>query len=229
MIIGLITYFFYMLLFVTIIVLTIFLYQSIRKIPIQNTGSGLSIDNKESSYLPLRINSAGVIPVIFASALLTMGLTIARLFPNYDPNTSIAAQIFSFNKPIGLVLYFCFIFLFTFFYSRIAVNPDQISENLQKNGSFIPGISPGKDTRNYIARILNRLNFSGGLYLGLLCALPYVITIIQGLPSALVIGGTGVIIMIGVSLDTIQQLKGRVIQEKIKAIAGDGQKEVLAL
>ena len=219
MIIGLVTYFFYLLLFVVIIVLAIFLYQSVRKIPIQNTGSGLSVDNKKSSYLPLRINSAGVIPIIFSSALLTTPLTIARLFPDYNAKTSVVAQIFSFNQPIGLTLYFLLIVGFTFFYSQIAVNPDQITDNLQKNGSFIPGISPGKDTRKYIVRILNRLNLSGGVFLGAICALPYVITIIKGLPSSLVVGGTGVIIMVGVSLDTIQQLKGRVIQEKLKSFS----------
>ena len=218
LVIGLITYFFYMLLFLSIIVLTVFLYQSVRKIPIQNTGSGLSMDNKDTSYLPLRINSAGVIPVIFASALLTTPLTIAQLFPNYDPNNSIVAFLFSFNKPVGLTFYFLLIVLFTFFYSQVAVNPDQITENLQKNGSFIPGVSPGVATKAYIKRILNRLNLSGGIFLGMICALPYIITIIKGLPSALVIGGTGVIIMVGVSLDTIQQLKGRVIQEKVKGL-----------
>jgi preprotein translocase subunit SecY len=154
----------YILFFVVILMVTVFINGSNRKIPIQQTGQGLTTDINNLPFLPIKLNAAGVIPVIFASSVMTIPGTIAQFLPQGEAKWFIAGDgsgangYLTLNTPSGLSLYFLFIILFSFFYSYIQINPQKLSENFEKGGKFIPGIKTGEDTEKHITRVLNRVN-----------------------------------------------------------------------
>ena len=205
-------FFYFFLVFVTV-----FFSQSYRYIPIQNVGSGLSKQKNSSSYLILRTNIAGVIPVIFATALLSIPLTIAR-FVNNPQITNVFNYLFNRQYPTALITDFIFIFLFTYFYSKITINPERFGENLQKSGSFIPGISPGYKTSLYVSKIINRINFFGASFLSIIAIIPYIILIIFRLPVNYGIGGTGMLIYVVVIINLFSQLSARLTQIEYKKL-----------
>ncbi|ALV23404.1 hypothetical protein ASO20_01930 [Mycoplasma sp. (ex Biomphalaria glabrata)] len=209
---GILDSIFCVLIFIVLTVATVYLSQSLRKIPVQNLGAGLALKNEEISYLPLRVNSAGVIPVIFSSAILTTPITITQFISN-DEVKSVITTIFSTSQPFGMFLYFALTFAFTYFYSHITVNSEDIAENFRKNGTFIPGINPGKDTENYLKTTLNRLNFIGGFTLAVIAVFPYIMAKVLNIPSQIAMGGTGLIILVGVAIDTLTQIQGRIRQK----------------
>ncbi|ASZ08902.1 preprotein translocase subunit SecY [Mesoplasma chauliocola] len=220
---GIIKFGIYMLVFFVVIFSVVLMNEAERKIPIQQTGSGL-IDSKDHTpYLPLKLNNAGVIPVIFASALISTPITIAQII---DPTATSSVgestngfvrftqHYLSFNTWWGIGIFSVMIVLFTFLYAQVQINPEKISENFQKSGTFIPGIKPGKDTTEFLKGTINRLSLFGAIFLAAIAALPYVISKVTNLPSQLAIGGTGLIICISVAIQTTQQLQGRITQHR---------------
>jgi preprotein translocase subunit SecY len=166
-----------------------------------------------STYLPLRINQAGVIPIIFALSILLFPQMIARFLSqtSYPILNTISGFITSFlsNGLAYGIAYFVLVFIFTYFYTAVTFDPDKISDNLQKNGAFIPGVRPGKSTSDHISRILTRLTLFGALFLGLIAILPLVVRYITGITSVSV-GGTALLIVVSVVIDLVKKVDAQV-------------------
>ncbi|WNS75628.1 preprotein translocase subunit SecY [Bacillus sp. DTU_2020_1000418_1_SI_GHA_SEK_038] len=203
---------------VAIIVGTIFIQQALRKIPIQYAKrmvAGKSPVGGQSSHLPLKVNAAGVIPVIFAVSFIVTPRTIASFFEQNDVTLWIQ-RVFDYSHPIGMVVYSVLIIAFTYFYAFIQVNPEQVSDNLKKQGGYIPGIRPGKNTQEYLTRVLYRLTFVGALFLTAIAILPVIFINIAGLPESAQIGGTSLLIVVGVALETMKQLEAQLVKRHYK-------------
>lgn len=198
-----------------VITLVTYVQQAERKIPIQYTKrvAGAPI----SSYLPLKVNAAGVIPVIFASSFITTpNAIIQALGSSYRGETwyEVVQTIFSYNTVPGAIIYTVLIVAFTFFYAFVQVNPEKLAENLQKQGSYIPSVRPGKGTEEYVSRLLMRLSTVGSIFLGLVALLPIIAQMAWNLPQSIGLGGTSLLIIIGVALDTAKQLEGLMLKRK---------------
>ncbi len=217
----------YVFLFLFLIFLIAFIYQSERHIPIQQTGKGLNLNHEKIPYLPIKVNSAGVIPVIFASSILMIPLTVAQFFSSSHVWVEFINTHLQFTNWLGLLLYSTLILLFTFFYAHVVINSDQISENFQKSGTFIPGIRQGKQTQQYITRVVTILSILGALFLTLIAALPYLQTSLFQVNRQVAIGGTGVIIVVGVAVETINQIRGRLITNKYSAVKKQQDKKTV--
>jgi len=203
---------------IALIVGVIFIQQAIRKIPIQYAKrmvNGNSSTSGQSTHLPLKVNSAGVIPVIFAVSFLVTPRTIASFFPSNDVTTWIQ-KVFDYTHPVGMIIYTVLILAFTYFYAFIQVNPEQVSENLKNQGGYIPGIRPGKNTQDYLSRVLSRLTLVGALFLAVIAILPVLFIKIAGLPQSVQIGGTSIIIIVGVALETMKQLESQLVKRHYK-------------
>ena len=196
------------LLMILIIVGVVFMEGSQRKIPIQyaNRPAAASFRGRSDSNIPIKLNSASVIPVIFASTLMSLPLTVGNFLKTGTAKTVITA-IFSTSKPIGFVVYVILIVLFSFFYSFLQMNPEQMAENLQKQNAYVPGIRPGEETAAYISRVLFKITMIGATYLVIIAILPIIMAKIFNLPSSVQIGGTSLIIVVGVAIETAQQIK----------------------
>lgn len=196
--------------------IAVFFLQAIRKIPIQyakrTTTNRLA---PQATFLPLKVNSAGVIPVIFAMAFFMLPKTLQLLFPKAEWAKTLATHSDP-AQPIGMVVYVILIILFAYFYAFVQVNPEQMADNLRKQGSYVPGIRPGKNTQNYITRVLYRLTFVGSIFLAAIAVLPLLVSDFLNLPQALRIGGTSLLIVIGVALETIAQLKAQLGQREYR-------------
>ena len=195
----------------------IFIQQALRKIPIQYAKKlvNRSPVGGHSTHLPIKVNAAGVIPVIFAIAFIMAPRTIAGFFEGSGIATTIET-VFDYTQPIGMVIYVVLIIAFTYFYTFVQVNPEQMAENLQKQGGYIPGIRPGKNTETYLTRIMYRLTFVGALFLAGISVLPMILGSLAGLPDAVQIGGTSLLIVVGVALQTMKQLESQLVQRHYK-------------
>lgn len=203
---------------IAIIVGTIFIQQANRKIPIQyakRVVAGRNPVGGQSTHMPLKVNAAGVIPVIFAVSFIVTPRTIASFFPTNDVTLWIT-KIFDYTHPIGMTLYAALIIAFTYFYAFIQVNPEQAAENLQKQSGYIPGIRPGKSTQEYLTRVLYRLTFVGAIFLTVIAVLPMLFISIANLPQSAQIGGTSLLIVVGVALDTMKQLEAQLVKRHYK-------------
>lgn len=206
-----------LLVVIAIIVGVVFVQQALRKIPIQYAKKmdGRNPVGGQNTHLPLKVNAAGVIPVIFASAFIVTPQTIATFFGSSETASTIQS-IFDHSKPIGMVIFVALIIAFTYFYAFIQVNPEQVAENLKKQGGYIPGIRPGKNTEEYMTRVLYRLTFVGALFLAFISILPVFFINFAGLPQAAQIGGTGLLIVVGVALETMKQLEAQLVKRHYK-------------
>jgi preprotein translocase subunit SecY len=195
----------------------IFVQQGIRRIPIQYTKRvvGRKMYGGQSTHLPLKVNAAGVIPIIFALSIVIFPQTIANFWAGNDIADWIRTQ-FDYRAPIGMTLYVLLIIGFTYFYTFVQIQPQQMAENLKKNGGYIPGIRPGKNTEIYLNRILNRITLVGALFLAVVSIMPVFFTILAGLPQSVQIGGTALLIVIGVALDTMKQIDSQLIKRHYK-------------
>ncbi|MDR2833818.1 MAG: preprotein translocase subunit SecY [Streptococcaceae bacterium] len=194
---------------------TTFMQQAERKIPIQYTKRATGADT--SSYLPLKVNAAGVIPVIFASSFISMPNAILQIFANRFSGAGwygVATQIFNYNTIPGATIYGVLIVAFTFFYAFVQVNPEKLAENLQKQGSYIPRVRPGKGTEEWVSKLLMRLSVVGSIFLGLVALLPIVASMLWNLPNSIGLGGTSLLIVIGVALETTKQLEGLMLKRQ---------------
>ncbi|KRM94973.1 preprotein translocase subunit SecY [Liquorilactobacillus aquaticus DSM 21051] len=211
------------ILFVAVLVIAVlvivafvtYVQQANYKIPIQYTRRLAGAT--ESSYLPLKINVAGVIPVIFASSFIATPQTILMAFTqNHSEDTwyRVMTNIFNMQATGGMILYTVLIVLFTFFYAFVQVNPEKLSENLQKQGSYIPSVWPGKETEKYVSRLLMRLSSVGSIFLGLVSLIPLVASNVWGLDESIGLGGTSLLIVVGVALESIRQLKGMMMKRE---------------
>jgi len=197
----------------------VFMNEAVRKIPIHySRRSGNSSLSPVTSYLPLRLNQAGVIPIIFAVSLVLVPSLISQFLAN-SANPILAhlatgvGRVFSPQSLVYNLVYFLLVFGFTYFYTAVVFNPDKISENLQKGGGFIPGIRPGSSTAKYLSFVLGRITLIGGIFLGLVAILPSFFQKTIGVAN-LAIGGTGVLIVVSVVLEVIRQLEGELAMRK---------------
>ncbi|MYL43748.1 preprotein translocase subunit SecY [Virgibacillus salexigens] len=202
---------------VAVTVGVIFIQQALRKIPIQYAKKlvNRSPVGGHSTHLPLKVNAAGVIPVIFAIAFIMAPSTVAGFFEGNEIAATIQ-RIFDYTQPIGMVIYVALIIAFTYFYTFVQVNPEQMAENLQKQGGYIPGIRPGKNTETYLTRVLYRLTFVGALFLAAVSVLPIALGGMANLPASVQIGGTSLLIVVGVALQTMKQLESQLVKRHYK-------------
>jgi preprotein translocase subunit SecY len=200
-----------------IVVGVIFFQQALRKIPIQYAKrvAGRSPVGGQSTHLPLKVNAAGVIPVIFAISFIITPQTVATFFGD-NKVTQVIQSTFDYTKPVGMLIYVALIIAFSYFYAFVQVNPEQVADNLKKQGGYIPGIRPGKNTQEYLTRVLYRLTFIGSLFLAVIAVLPVFFVELAGLPPAAKIGGTSLLIVIGVALDTMKQLESQLVKRHYK-------------
>jgi preprotein translocase subunit SecY len=197
-----------------IVTFVTYFQQAERKIPIQYTKRVAGAPT--SSYLPLKVNAAGVIPVIFASSFITTPNAILQAFGSFQGEAwfDVVQTVFNYNTVPGAILYTTLIVGFTFFYAFVQVNPEKLAENLQKQGSYIPSVRPGKGTEEYVSKLLMRLSTVGALFLGLVALLPILAQMIWNLPQSIGLGGTSLLIVIGVALETAKQLEGLMLKRK---------------
>ncbi|MBM7542832.1 preprotein translocase subunit SecY [Amphibacillus cookii] len=194
----------------------IFIQQATRKIPIQYAKrlANRSTVGGQSTHLPLKVNTAGVIPVIFSVAFIMAPRTIASFFDGSVANT--IETIFDYTQPAGMVIYVALIIAFSYFYTFVQSNPEQMAENLKKQGGYVPGIRPGKKTETYLTRVLYRLTFVGALFLAAVAVLPIILGRIANLPQSVQIGGTSILIVVGVALQTMKQLESQLVKRHYK-------------
>lgn len=196
--------------FVAIVVTVVYVENAKRKIPVQY--SKRSAGSGQDTHLPLKVNSAGVIPVIFASSFIMTPQTILGFFSAANADAQwyiILNKIFNLQEPLGAVLYTVLIVVFTYFYAFIQVNPEKVAENLQKQGGYIPSVRPGKPTQDFISSTLTRLSTVGALYLGVIAILPILASNVWNLPQSVSLGGTSLLIVVGVALELMRQLEGQ--------------------
>lgn len=193
--------------FLLLIIFVIFMENARRNIPIRYSKRAVS---SEEALLPLKVNSAGVIPVIFASSFMMVPQIILGLFATGNQNATwfkVVNTIFNMQEPVGAIIYVALIVLFTYFYAFIQVNPEKAAENLQRQNAYIPSVRPGQDTENYISYMLVRLSTVGAGYLALISILPILASSLWNIP-ALALGGTSLLIAVGVGLDFTAQIEG---------------------
>lgn len=212
---GILMFALYVIMYLLIIVLVIFMQEAVRKIPVQYTSSSMQHGKQNMNHLPLKINSAGVMPVIFASSIMTAPVTIASFFPS-NSFTKFLSNVLSMQKPVGICIYAVLIVLFTFFYTQLQIDPNKIADNLNKNGTYIPGIRPGTETKEYLSKVLNRITVLGATFLLFIALLPYVLPLFTPLPSSIALGGTGIIIVVGVAMETMNSLEGQLTQKQYR-------------
>lgn len=207
---------FSVLLFLVIAVLVIaavvFVTEGQRKIPVQYAKRvvGRRVYGGQSTHIPIRVNSAGVIPVIFASSVLLFPSTIATYFPTSKFALAVNTYL-SWRSPLYIILQFLLIIFFTYFYTAIIFNPVDVAENIKKYGGFIPGIRPGKATAEYLEKVLSRLTLAGGIFLGLVATLPNFMIYATGIEVAAGFGGTALLIVVGVVLETMKQMEAHLL------------------
>ena len=207
----------FVILIVTIMFI-VFMERALRKIPINypKRQVGNKIYGGDSSHLPLKINSAGVIPAIFASALLLLPITFSNFNISENETFINIASFFSQGQPLYMLLYASGIIFFTFFYTSITFNPNETAENLRKYGGFIPGIRPGESTAIYIENILTKLTTIGALYLTLVCLMPEFL--IANYPIPFYLGGTSILIVVVVAIDTVTQIQTRLMSSQYEQL-----------
>ena len=209
---------FIFLLLVATIMFIVFMERALRKILINypKRQMGNKMYGGDSSHLPLKINSAGVIPAIFASALLLLPVTFSNFNVSQNETFLNISSYFSQGQPLYMLLYASGIIFFTFFYTSITFNPTETAENLRKYGGFIPGIRPGESTALYIDTILTRLTTIGSLYLALVCLMPEFL--IANYPIPFYLGGASVLIVVVVAIDTVTQIQTRMMSSQYEQL-----------
>ena len=232
---GIFKFLLYVFAYLLIIAFVTFIELSKRKIPVQHSGKGggQTQSMAKASFLPIKINSAGVIPVIFASSIL-MAPSVIMAFIDSDAGTNAKwLGIFSTSTmydmggwymPWGLIIYLVLTIAFCFFYANLQINPQQLAENFQKNGSYIPGIRPGNETERYVRKVLNRVTVIGAAALAFIAALPPVLTMtgVFGNNQSLALGGTGLIIVVGVALEINSQIDGLLAGKSFEEVVAAG-------
>ncbi|MCI7220268.1 MAG: preprotein translocase subunit SecY [Candidatus Enterosoma sp.] len=218
---GAVQIFIYILAFVAIIIFVTFIEKSVRKLPVSHSNQSQAIEEEsmQSSFLPIKVNASSVMPVIFASSIMVAPSIIISLFSNGNPPdwAKKIEEVFNYQAlttmgnvkfPWGTIIYAVLIIMFAYFYSQLEINPERIAENFQNSGTYITGVKPGTETQRYISRILYRITFMGSLALTFIALLPLILTLTGAVPQSLALGGTGLIIVVGVTLEVYNQING---------------------
>lgn len=196
----------------------IYVQEALRKIPVhyakRAAGRGQTTTGQQT-HMPLKLNAAGVIPVIFAAAFFITPQSLAMFFGENKTTTTIV-NVFDYTQPVGMVIYVALIIAFTYFYAFIQVNPENAAENLKKQGAYIPSIRPGKETQDYLTSTLYRLTFVGALFLAVVSVMPIFFINLANLPESLQIGGTSLLIVVGVALEAMKQLESQLVKRHYK-------------
>lgn len=211
---GILLFALFVIVYFLIIIGVIFVEQAERRIPIQYANKTTSVYSNQS-FMPIKVNTAGVIPVIFASSLLAIPATIAQ-FIKKEGFTNFVNNYLTYTKPMGFIIFVVLIFFFAYFYTFIQLKPEDLAKNLKENGGFIPGVRPGKDTEDYISKILSKLTIIGGVFLVIIAGLPILFSNLSKLPATVTIGGTSLLIVVGVALETYKQLEGSLVSRNYK-------------
>ena len=208
---------------VAVIAGVVLLTQGTRKIPVQYAKRmvGRRMYGGASTHIPLKVNTAGVIPIIFASSIMILPLTVASFFPPGSPGQDFISRWISPGRLPYEILYFTIIVFFTYFYTAVVLNPQDVAENMRKYGGFVPGIRPGKKTAEYIDRVLTRITLPGAIALGLIAVLPD--ALLAGLNMPFRFGGTSILIVVGVALDTLQQIESHLLMRHYEGFVKKGR------
>jgi len=222
---GLVIFMVEIIVLVGVVLLTILLVQGTRRIPVQYAKR--IVGNKQyggvRQYIPLKVNAAGVMPIIFAQAIMFLPLTVAQ-YAQSESLTGFAATFTNINGFWYNFTFFVLIVLFTYFYTAITVNPNQMAEDMKKNGGFIPGVKPGRRTADFIDTVMSRITLPGSMFLGLVAIMPAFVSIIgvsQGF--AQFYGGTSLLILVGVVLDTLQQIESHLLMRHYDGLTKSGR------
>jgi preprotein translocase subunit SecY len=222
---GLVVFIIELIILVGVVLLTILLVQGTRRIPVQYAKR--MVGNRQyggvRQYIPLKVNAAGVMPIIFAQAIMFLPLTLA----NYAQSETLTGFLSEFTNMNGFwynLVFFLMIVLFTYFYTAITVNPNQMADDMKKNGGFIPGVKPGKRTAEFIDTVMSRIVFPGSLFLGLVAIMPAFIGLIGvNQQFAQFYGGTSLLILVGVVLDTLSQIESHLLMRHYDGLTKSGR------
>jgi preprotein translocase subunit SecY len=197
-----------------VVAAVIYIEQAQRRIPVQYARRmvGRKMFGGSSTYIPLKVNQAGVIPVIFASSLLYLPALMAQFNPSAPWAIWVSTHLVRGDHPIYMLGYFLLIIFFTYFYVSITFNPQEVADNMKKYGGFIPGIRAGKPTQDYLAFVLSRITLPGALYLGLVSLIPLIAFVLINANQNFPFGGTSILIIVGVGLDTVKQIESQLQQ-----------------
>jgi len=206
---GIILFIAFILVFIGIIVGVIYVESAERRIPIQYANKSTSTLGKQS-YIPFKLNSSGVMPVIFASALLSIPQILSSVIKK-EGFTLFVQKYLTYTNGVGLIVYIILILAFAYFYTFMQLKPSEMSENLNKNGGYIPGIRPGKETTEYVKNVLKRITIVGAVFLTTLAILPIVFDKVSNLTTSITISGTGLLIVVGVALETYKQIESQLV------------------
>ena len=220
---GLISYMFYILAYLLFIVFVVFVEKSVRKIPLQHSQSAMAAS--DIHHFPVKLNPAGVIPVIFASSFMMAIVTIASMFGTDNETAILITNIFNMSVDVngvywGLMIYVVLIVLFTFFWSYMQLDPVKLSNDLAVGHSYIPGIRQGKETEKYLGKVIVKVSSVGAVVLAAIAATPIVLTIIFNLSSSIAFGGTSLIIVVGVAIEVYDQIKAKLAGKEYKGFLG---------
>jgi len=218
LLIGIISFIIFVLVYIAIIVGIIFFEKSERRIPIQYSNQTSSAYGARQNYIPFKLNSASVMPVILASVIFTIPSFIVGFLDSDSGFTLFVSKYINYSTPVGFTIYILVIILFSFFYTFLQINPEELAKNLNKQGGYIPGVRPGVETKKYISTIIGRITLIGALFIALVAGLPIIFStfVNTGLPSSVSIGGTSILIVIGVALETYSQIESSLLNRNYK-------------
>lgn len=208
--VGVLFFIIYLIMYFLVIVGVVWISLAERKIRIQYANKTVSAYGAKESYLPLKINYAGVMPVIFASMLLTIPSIIVNIIGNQNAIDFVNNYIM-YTSLSGFVIYIALIIFFSYFYTFMAMNPEEMSKDLNKSGAYIPGVRPGVETTKYINKVVGRLTLVGSIFIAVLAGLPILISNLTGLSQSIAIGGTGILIVVGVAIETFKQIQSGMV------------------
>ena len=214
-VVGSLLFALFVMVYILIILGVVFIQLAERRVPIQYSNRTNSAYGAQTSYLPIKLNAAGVMPVIFASTLITIPTTIVNLIGN-ESAINFVNNYIVYTSPTGFILYVILILFFGYFYTFMEMNPEEMSKNLNKNGGYIPGVRPGADTTDYISKVIGRLTIVGSIFLVIIAGLPIIFSKFSGLPSSVTIGGTGLLIVVGVAIETYKQLESSLVSRSYR-------------
>ena len=217
---GIIEFIIFILAYIAIIVLVVFVQESERRIPIQYSNQTNSAYGAKQNYIPFKLNSANVMPVIFASVIFTVPTFIAGIMKSENSFVTFVTKYVNYTTPTGFAAYIILIFAFSFLYTFIQVNPSELSKNLSRQGGYIPGVRPGKETINYIKTVLGRITLIGAIFIAAIAGLPIVFSsfISTNLPTSVSVGGTSILIVVGVAIETCKQLESSLVNRNYRGV-----------
>ena len=218
LVLGIVGFSLFVLIYIAIIVGIVFVEKSERRIPVQYANQTSSAYGARQNYIPFKLNSASVMPVIFASVIFTIPSFIAGLLGDESAFAVFVSKYVNYTTPVGFTAYIIIIMIFSFFYTFLQINPEELSKNLNKQGGYIPGVRPGKETKQYISTVIGRITLIGSVFIALVAGLPIIFSsfIDTGLPASVSLGGTSILIVIGVVLETYNQLESSLLNRNYK-------------